>query len=397
MSKLKLGLLFSFFICLALGQLQRWQVTPTIAVYAHDLVIVITLLVIGWEQRRGLSKTFHEFSPGKIWEKNKLPIALGAVAVTSLLVATLTTGLSSLVAWLYLARFFTYGLFSYAIATYGPLPKLDIRWGYTATGVMVAGLGLLQYLLMPDTRFLAILGWDDHYYRLISTWFDPGFTGLGLVLTFVLLEDFRRWFSRMWITCLQAGVVMAILLTYSRSSWLSLIVTTLGLVFVWGRRTNKKLSELLPVGLAVGLLLTSMLWLPKPTGEGVDLGRTSTLVARQTSFTTSVGQLTPVQWVIGRGVFVPFPTLTAPPQGQPDHGRQADNILIWSLSGLGLIGTGLLLFQLVKWGKVWWHQSPLVVVAVAATLTHGLFNNSLWQPFIFLFLTGIVATADQKL
>ena len=79
---------------------------------------------------------------------------------------------------------------------------------------------------------LARLGWDDHYYRLISVLFDPNFTGLILVLGLILI-----YFNRPRSWWLYAIHLLALLLTYSRSSYLALLVAGLYLAIV-----NKKLK-----------------------------------------------------------------------------------------------------------------------------------------------------------
>src|SRR3989338_6680935 len=48
------------------------------------------------------------------------------------------------------------------------------------------GLGLGQYIFLPDTRFLLSYGWDEHYWRLIGTVLDPNYMGvmMGMIVLF---------------------------------------------------------------------------------------------------------------------------------------------------------------------------------------------------------------------
>src|SRR5688572_7671325 len=39
--------------------------------------------------------------------------------------------------------------------------------------ILFLALGLLQYIFLPDLRFLKNIGFDDHLYRLTSTFLDP--------------------------------------------------------------------------------------------------------------------------------------------------------------------------------------------------------------------------------
>jgi hypothetical protein len=61
-------------------------------------------------------------------------------------------------------------------------------------GSVAAFFGLLQYLFMPDLRFLYDIGWDMHYGRLAGTFLDPTFIGLILVLNILLIVN--RYFSK---------------------------------------------------------------------------------------------------------------------------------------------------------------------------------------------------------
>src|SRR3989304_8999963 len=72
---------------------------------------------------------------------------------------------------LYLLRFLAYSLLLNI--------KIDRKYLLFFSSA-IAVFGLAQYILIPDTRFLAVLNWDDHYYRLLSTLLDPNFTGIIL-------------------------------------------------------------------------------------------------------------------------------------------------------------------------------------------------------------------------
>ena len=43
---------------------------------------------------------------------------------------------------------------------------------------------VFNYFIFPDVRSLAVDQWDPHYYRLVGSLLDPGFTGIILVLFF---------------------------------------------------------------------------------------------------------------------------------------------------------------------------------------------------------------------
>ncbi len=49
----------------------------------------------------------------------------------------------------------------------------------------VSIFGFLQYFIYPDIRSFVVWGWDDHYFRLFSTFLDPGHTSIILVFGFL--------------------------------------------------------------------------------------------------------------------------------------------------------------------------------------------------------------------
>ncbi len=100
-------------------------------------------------------------------------------------------------------------------------PKLWLK-GLYAVGVGLGLIGLIQFFMYPDLRNLMYLGWDPHYYRLFSTLLDPNY--MGLLLVFTLLMGFGIFTKKhsVWIIAGQLVTFVALLLTYSRSSFLAL-------------------------------------------------------------------------------------------------------------------------------------------------------------------------------
>jgi len=94
-------------------------------------------------------------------------------------------------------------------------------------GLSVALFGLVQYFFWPDLIALKYLNWDDHYFRLISLFLDPNFTGIILIFTFILFHfDKDKWLMNKNIVL--AILLLSISLTYSRSTFLSLFAVRLG-------------------------------------------------------------------------------------------------------------------------------------------------------------------------
>ncbi|HWA51918.1 MAG TPA: O-antigen ligase family protein [Patescibacteria group bacterium] len=136
-------------------------------------------------------------------------------------------------------------------------------------GIFIAIFGWIQYLIFPDLRALKTLGWDDHYFRLVSTFLDPAFTGILLVLTeiLVLIKTVKKKTGLNYL--LNVFLLITVLFTYSRSSYLALFFAVLFLFY-------KFRKKVILIFLALFLIFIPLL--PRPGGEGVNLARTYTVV-----------------------------------------------------------------------------------------------------------------------
>lgn len=128
-----------------------------------------------------------------------------------------------------------------------------------SVSAIIAIFGLIQYLIFPDFSIMVEHGWDPHYYRVLSTFFDPNFVGAFLVANLAILIlmslEIKSWQK---IDLKKAFLVIvfisAIILTFSRSTYLMLVVT-LGIIGLIRER------KLLLVGLLFGIL--SFLLIPR--------------------------------------------------------------------------------------------------------------------------------------
>lgn len=238
----------------------------------------------------------------------------------------------------YLLRFVSYTAFYFAFRIEGV--KKYYRYLIIAA-ILFLTFGFLQYLLLPDVRFLAYLGFDDHYFRLIGGLLDPNFTGLVLVI-FTLLSP-KIFF---------VIPLLALALTFSRASFLALAVSLTYLSVV------KKQFKLLFLLFVLGVLVY---FVPKPFGEGVNLLRTFSIASRLENQSQALV------------VFVKNPIL-----GVGLGPRKIDNSFIFVLTTTGIIGFSVFLAFLKKaWQST---VDPFAKAAFLAILAHSLFNNSFFYP-----------------
>ncbi|HEX9007923.1 MAG TPA: hypothetical protein VF837_01550, partial [Patescibacteria group bacterium] len=181
------------------GQLLSYRVgQANFPIYLLDLLSIFLsiFLLIGYKSRKQISKD---------------PISaylLGFIVVCglSLVVNIRESSLFNILkASLYLLRVVTYPSFYYAVK----LVKWEnIKSSVTASLILFLSLSLFQYVIFPDTRALKYAGFDDHYFRLIGTFFDPNYTGAMLTAIGLYFLTTNRYIAAI-------SVLPLLALTYS--------------------------------------------------------------------------------------------------------------------------------------------------------------------------------------
>ena len=234
--------------------------------------------------------------------------------------------------------------------------------------------GLLQYLFLPDLRFLKSIGFDDHLYRLSFPFLDPNYTGMAL--TFIFLSSLGRWRENKSRTLLFLSL-MALILTLSRASYLALFLGLGYLLFYLPSKTKRLFIPALIIFLSLVYLV------PKPFGEGVNLLRTFSITSRLDNYRHGLN-LALKNPLTGLG----FNTLAT-------HQNQSQNLIFRASGGLdnsfifilatgGIFGLFLylrLLLSLFRSTKSIYLKASLVALTV-----HSFFNNSLFYAPLLILL-----------
>ncbi len=370
--------------CLVLGQFGRFELLGATAIYFQD--ILIPMMWVTYLLYRKVN--WRQLSSSRLAQ---LFVALNAWIFATSLMHFWPDFHQLLVVSLYLLRLdniIALGLVIYLLIREKTLTAREIQTWLVSVVSLIAILGFFQYVAIPDTRGLQLLGWDDHYFRLISTLFDPGFTGIMLVIgiAVVLVEWIRR---RNWVnSTLLLTMTVALLLTYSRASYLAYLVMTL--LLAW-KLKNKIVLFLLP------LFLLGMVLLPRPGGEGVKLERTASVVSRIDSVTGSFSQFSLSDGVIGKGWYwkkEQNPTTLLYNAVVPNHSSAAENSYVFLFTSLGVIGVGISLS--IVWQLLKVSQGSVEVQAVLLAVgVHALFTNTFFYPFVLIILAVIMARSAQ--
>ena len=356
-----------FWMSFSLGQLQRFQLSNNLALYLHDVLITVFVIGFLWQQKKNILKL------KSVLKNNKLEFSFLIWIFLGMIIGFIESrvGLKS---FLYLFRLIDYGIFVFA------LTKVKIKYspylGFIFAGSLISIWGLWQYFVIPDVRFLNIFGWDNHYYRLISTLFDPAFTGMILVITLGLWQRLIKK-QKIVVITMQIILTIAIAATFSRASYLAL-----GILFFTQWLSTKEKKKWIVLSF---IFISTIFLLPKPGGEGVNLARTSTIDARRENAQENLVNLEGSEWIWGRGLF----------NGDSDkesytnnHAQLPDNILIMIINSTGIFGLIYSLKIGFKWLNIFWKKDSLWTSLLIGVLIHSMFNNTLLQPFVFLQLWG---------
>jgi O-antigen ligase len=383
-------LILIFLASLTTGVLGGITIYPGVTFYIHDFVLVLLIIYTMFFQ-------YHKIKFAKL---NRPFIFFIWICIVSLVINAGQISISLLLnSSLYLLRFILY-YFIYLTVLASPYSSLWWISGYFISGIIFIFFGYIQYFIWPDLRSLTILGWDPHYYRLTSTFLDPNFAGLYIVLFLLLgFQIFAK--KRLKLILLSIFMIIALYLTHSRSSYMAF----LGAFTVWAYLTRKYIIIL---GLMV--LIIFLIILPKGRLDVTDLYRRDTAIARVVNWQKSV-EFIKKSPLIGFG----FNTLK---YTGPFNQVKTDNIPLRSAGGIDnsflvvLATTGIIGFLSLLWliytqikiglstlnNKKYPGFGIVLISSLIALMIHCIFNNSLFYPWmmVFIWITTGVAEKETK-
>lgn len=385
-----LSILFLVIIGLfPVGQFERILLPLSSAVYVHELVMILFIGVVGIHSLQH-KKNFFSYLRGRMFFPWSM---VTAWILLSICLLSTSDPVRAMVGMMYLARLVLYLVFARAVQVLlrdKLLPKALFPWIPLFWGCVIALVGWAQYLFIPDTRGLALLGWDNHYLRLISTFFDPGFTGILLACCALLFQlrlgkIGKSVQSKLYVVGYLV-VTSALLLTYSRASFVAYGV---GCLFLALRKRKVRHLVLL------GVFAMSMLLLPRPKSEGTRLERTASITARLQTFTTATNTPNVMRFLVGNGWYAAKPITSRVENGVsiPSHASAPENSYLFVYHALGIIGLALVTWAVV--GTLKSVKGTSFFVVFFAISAHALFTNTFLYPFV-LFFVGIVMAGSER-
>lgn len=352
--------IFAWILTLSLssGQLVRLPVGQG-AITLLDLVVIFSIIF-------NLNKINFKKIPFFV----KAAFLFMGVAALSLLLSPLQLDLAQrTISFSYLLRFGSYIMFGWIF-------KDRLMEILKLSGLSLAVLGLLQFIIFPDLGSLKTLGWDPHYFRVVSTFLDPNFIGAFLVLTLILLRKSYAGFTI---------VYLALLLTFSRSSYLMFLASGVLLAFF---KESKKLF-IATVILFLILLLAFQIY--------VSLVAIPRNISREKSASSRLSA-----WEQGLKLWQKYPLLgvgfnayryglkemnLGDEQFLKSHGASGnDASLLHVAATTGAIGLFVYLYFIFSLFKSSYPKNPVLLSALGGLLIHSLFSNSLFYPPILAWI-----------
>ncbi|MGA2967547.1 MAG: O-antigen ligase family protein [Candidatus Levyibacteriota bacterium] len=382
-----LKIVFIIFVLLFwVAEVGRLQLSNGIAISLNDVLLSIVILV--WIVNHILRK--QKLVLGKLFK----PIFFFAtIGLISLLLNLPNLGINNLlISSLYLIRWAAYALIYIIANEFDSKFKNKISYLLLFSGFIVVLLGYIQFFFYPSLRNLYYLGWDEHLYRMFSSFLDPNFAGAFFALFFLFCFAFalKHWqkkesFKTSAIFVISIIDLVAVYLTYSRSALLMLIVGAIIFLII---QKQKKL-----VVATIIILLAIVFFLPKSfITEGTNFLRITSSGERINSLQTGV-RIFQESPVLGVGFdayrFAQHKIGMTNIYWDVTHsGAGTDNGLLFVLTTTGIVGFCAfiyLLFKIFSLAKRNFKKnfySLALFSGLAGLIFDGLFVNSLFYVFI---------------
>lgn len=254
-------------------------------------------------------------------------------------------------------------------------------------GSIAAFFGLLQYLFSPDLRFLYYIGWDMHYGRLAGTFLDPTFIGLILVLNILLIVNKYLSKRENYLVFLFIINFSALLLTFSRASYLALIA---GIFLLFRKQLSLK-----KIILVVAVFFAILYFLPRYSSEGTTLLRTSTIFAKLDDYSDAliVIKENPL-FGIGYNNLCDYKVRFMYDNYDSHSCSGLDSSMLFLLSTTGIAGIVAFIYSFQKLTiKLRDKQKLLVYSSMTAVFVHSLFSNSMFYPWIMGWMFILMAVS----
>jgi O-antigen ligase len=275
-------------------------------------------------------------------------------------------------------------------------------------GFILLVIGYFQFFLYPNLKNLYYLGWDEHMYRLFTSFLDPNFAGAFFVLYFLfvmgLFSQKQKHMTKkafiLWILLLFMTLI-AIFLTYSRSALIMLIVS--GITFFLLLQKKKLIFLLLALIGAFVIIISPFFYV-----ENINLFRIKSSLSRLEAYdhASIVIRDHPIFGVGFNAYRYAQERYKFNPRDKyPSHseaGVDSSLLFVFATTGVG----GLCAYLFLWWKLILQMKTCAIkqknifsitfLASTAGIFVNSLFINSLFFPAIMLWFWVLLGLASNK-
>jgi O-antigen ligase len=395
-----LKILFTLFLLsFSIAEVGRIQFPNGIAFTLNDLLLIILVgYFIGF-------KLINKSKFPKSYLKRPLLSFIG-IAFVSLLINYFNYSLNNLlVSALYLVRFILYVSLYFIVLNFDSNFKRKIPLFLIASGFIAVIFGYVQYLFYPSLKNLFYLGWDEHLYRMFSTFLDPNFAGIFFSLFFIFslilveknIKDKMKLSFYILVSLLS---LLSVYLTYSRSGLIMLLVS----IFVFLLLKNKK-----KLIIASFILLILIIFIaPKSfKTEGTNLLRINSSTARVESLEQAI-EIYKKHPVFGVGFNAyryaqnKYVGLNTTYWETTHSGAGTDNSFAFVLATTGIVGFIsyiYLIYKIIILSRLKIKKNlyaPVLISILIGLMSSSLFINGLFYVFIIEWVWILIGLTESS-
>lgn len=310
----------------------------------------------------------------------------------SLIISNLQLSLKEfLISFSYLLRWAAYTCVFFVVCDFDREFKEKISNMLIIVGSLIVGFGYIQYFFYSNLRNIFYLGWDEHMYRMFSVFLDPNFAGAFFVLFFLFLVTIFFKKKSILMGLLLLMTLGAVFLTFSRSALIMIIVSSSFLFIIM----NKKVLIAILLGV---ILLTLTISSKYFYIENINIFRVFSSGARIETAKRAI-EIIQGHPILGVG-FNAYRYAKLDYNLRNDDSRTTshadagvDNSFLFVIATTGIIG---FISYLFLWFRILKIASTLAVASVVGVFVDSMFINSLFYPFIMLWIWIILALSAKN-
>lgn len=294
--------------------------------------------------------------------------------------------------FLYLIRltaYFYFFLYAHNFARKSVQNKKLLINSLLSVSVVSAIFGWIQFVMIPDIKPFFTWNWDMHLYRLVGAFLDPTF--LSLIIVFGILISIVQFLEtkRRFLIPIALFLLVSLAFTYSRAGYLALFA---GITWIaWNKKLLKK-ALLFILG-----FITLLFLLPTSRNHSIELLRSFSAIARVDNYQTTLKLFSksPIFGVGYDNMCLAYQKYIGPQSFSSHACSGSDSSVLFVLATTGIAGLIVFVYNLGLIANSIKKDSNHLILSASfvAVLTHSIFSNSLFYPWILGWLIILLATS----